>query len=195
MPVSAVVTPATIPTRRPPGRGRRVATFRVGHHRLALPCDRLVEAVIPDRIARTSDKAHGVAGYAVHDGRGVLVLDPRGYFGLPPNTDPRRPIVMMRTERGLQGLAVDALGEVMTVAADRIGDPGLGDGRANGVEAIIQTATDPVILLDADAFLTAIHANSFVVPVAVDHDTPRTASSASRPGARAAGSARLAAVA
>ncbi len=154
-PVAATLTP--IAAGRPSGDGRRVATFRVGQHRLALPCDRLVEAVIPDRMARGSDRAHGIAGYAVHDGRGVLVVDPRSYFALPPAIDPHRPVIMIRTDRGLKGLAVDALGEVMTVPADRMSGPGLGSPAGNGVEAIIQTPGDPVILLDTDAFLAALH--------------------------------------
>ena len=114
-----------------------------------------MEAIIPDRLARTSDQARGVAGYAVHGGRGVLVLDPRDYFGLPPATDPHRPIIMIGTERGRQGLAVDALGEVMTVAPELLGDPGVG-GAASGVEAIIHGAGGPIVLLDADAFLAAL---------------------------------------
>jgi chemotaxis signal transduction protein len=63
---------------------------------------------------------------------------------------------MMRTDHGLQGLAVDALGEVMTVPADRLSDPGVGD-TGSGVEAIIQGAGDPIVLLDADAFLAALN--------------------------------------
>ncbi|WP_375420216.1 chemotaxis protein CheW [uncultured Sphingomonas sp.] len=159
-PVAATARQATplaaIPAGRSSRDGRRVATFQLGHHRLALPCERLKEAMIPDRIARASDRSHGIAGYAVHDGRGVLVLDPRSYFGLPPAVEPRRPVIMMRTDQGLQGLAVDALGEVMTVPADRLSDPGVGD-TGSGVEAIIQGVGDPIVLLDADAFLAALN--------------------------------------
>lgn len=154
---AAAATPIT--AGRPSGDGRRVATFQVGQHRLALPCDRLIVAMIPDRIARSSDRAHGIAGYAVHDGRGVLVADPRSYFALPPAIDPHRPVIMIRTDRGVKGLAVDALGEVMTVPAGRMSDPGLGSPAGNGIEAIIQMAGDPVILLDTDAFLAALQAS------------------------------------
>lgn len=156
---------AEVPARAPAGAGatsgaRRIATFQVGSHRLALPCETLVEAMIPDQMARTAERLHGFAGYAVHQGRGVLVLDARGYFDLPPMPEVRRPIIVFRTERGLQGLAVDALGEAITVSTDQIQNPGLGvdANGATGVEAMIHGAGDPIILLDPDAFLSAFHA-------------------------------------
>ncbi len=134
--------------------GCRIATFAIGDHRLALPCAAVVEAIVPEPIARIAGRRDTLTGYANHDGRGIPVLDPRPHVGLPPGIDPSQPLIVVRTARGTYGLAVDMLGEVAMVAPDRIQPTGLG----GGVTGMIHpgNAGPAITLLDADALIAAL---------------------------------------
>ncbi|KQS03189.1 hypothetical protein ASG11_02025 [Sphingomonas sp. Leaf357] len=159
-PVSPV-SPADRPGHRRAIARREVATFVIGDKRLAFDRDDAVEAILPDHVLPAPNTAAAVAGYATYRGKGIVVLDARGYLGLPPlGADALpRPVIVFRGDDGrLIGLAVDVLDDIMDVDADRIARPGIGDDRqiVTGVVRPAAGGGEMIMLLDAEALARAL---------------------------------------
>lgn len=92
-----------------------LATFYVGAHWLSVPAAIVMEAISATQLRTMPEKVRGRAGYTMHAGQAVLVIDLAVLLdGGAPTTDGE--IVLVRTsDNKVMGLLVDSLGEIPQV--------------------------------------------------------------------------------
>lgn len=93
-----------------------LATFYVHGHWLSVPSEQVIEALAADNVHTMPHQVQGQAGFIMHAGKAVIVIDLGKLLGAT-GSNSHRDIVLVHTTAGkVIGLLVDELGEIPQVA-------------------------------------------------------------------------------
>lgn len=133
------------------------ATFvvcSVGAARLGLPVAEVVEVVPVARLVDVPSASPWLLGLLHLRGASLTVVDTAVRLGLdacPPGLDARIVVVGRGSRR--VGLLVENDVTLLTVAVDQVRAPSSVEARGGAVQAVVEAASGPVVVVDVDVFL------------------------------------------
>ncbi|MEM6846622.1 MAG: chemotaxis protein CheW [Pseudomonadota bacterium] len=123
-------------------------TAKLAGHWFALPIDAVHEVFNLSRITSVPLSPPGVIGVLNLRGRIVTALDTRIILGFPPSGNPPAAAIGVERDQELYGLAVDAIGDVLTGSAeDREPAPANLDRRWRDMVTGVQRSNDQLVLI------------------------------------------------